>query len=326
MLKISKTNPEMYKIRKASSIIKSGGLVAFPTETVYGLGANALNPKAVEKIFKAKGRPSDNPLIVHIASKKEVYGLAKEVPKSARKLMDEFWPGPLTIVLKKSKVVPKIITAGLDTVAIRMPNNKIALKLIMESGVPIAAPSANSSTKPSPTSASHVLEDLDGKIDMIINGGSARIGVESTVIDMTSNVPMLLRPGGVSLEKLIECLGKVDVHPVAKGKRYKKAIAKSPGMKYRHYSPKAEIILVEGKGKTKKINEIAKSLGKKGRKVAIMKMGKDHGRIAKRLFSTFREMDKKGFDAIIIEGINEKGLGLAVMNRVRKAASRRIRT
>jgi len=325
MLRISKTNPEISKIRKASSIIKKGGLVAFPTETVYGLGADALNPKAVKKIFKEKGRPSDNPLIVHIARKKDVYRLAKEVPKQAEKLMKKFWPGPLTIVLKKSRIVPNIITAGLDTVAIRMPKNRIALELIRESGVPIAAPSANSSTKPSPTSARHVLEDLDGKIGMIIDGGNAKIGVESTVVDMTSDIPMLLRPGGISLEQLRKCLGKVDVHPVAKGKKSKEAISRSPGMKYRHYSPKAEVILVEGKGKMQKIREIAKSLERKGKKVAIMKMGKDHGRIAKKLFSAFREMDRKGFDAIILEGVDEKGLGLAIMNRIRKAASRRIK-
>ncbi|MCX6774443.1 MAG: L-threonylcarbamoyladenylate synthase [Candidatus Micrarchaeota archaeon] len=294
MLKISKTNPEISKIRKASAIIRKGGLVAFPTETVYGLGADALNPKAVKKIFRAKGRPSDNPLIVHIARKNDIYRLAKEVPKSAEKLMREFWPGPLTIVLKKSKAVPKIITAGLNTVAIRMPSNKIALKLIKESGVPIAAPSANSSTKPSPTS-------------------------------VASDIPTLLRPGGISLEKLRECLGKVDVHPVAKGNKAKESLAKSPGMKYRHYSPKAEVILVEGKGKMQKIREIAKSWEIKGKKVAIMKMGNDHGRIAKKLFSTFRELDRKGFDAIIIEGTDEKGLGLAVMNRIRKAASRKIK-
>lgn len=218
--RIIKLNEKKFKIDEikiAVDIIKKGGLVAFPTETVYGLGANALNAKAVEKVYDVKGRPKDNPSIVHIADKKDVYRLTSEISDNAERLMKKFWPGPLTLVFKKSKIVPNVTTAGLDTIAIRMPDNKIALALIRESKAPIAAPSANLAGKPSPTSAEHVIHDLYGKIDVIIDAGKTRIGVESTVLDLTSDSPILLRPGGTTLEELKKFLGKIKIHPVVKG-------------------------------------------------------------------------------------------------------------
>lgn len=337
--KIIKINPEKLEISKvkiAAETLRKGGLVAFPTETVYGLGADAFNSEAIKKIFEAKGRPIDNPLIIHIADKKEVYRLAREVPREAEKLINKFWPGPLTIILKKSNIVSDIITAGLDSVAIRMPNNKIALTLIKKSKVPIVAPSANLSGKPSPTMAEHAIQDLYGKIEIIIDGGETDIGVESTVLDLTTNPPTLLRPGGVDLEKLKEVLGKIKIHPIVKGKQIKKIAVKSPGMKYRHYAPNAKVILVEGKYERvkNKIQELTDKYKKKGKKIAIMTtnknhnyktgaikfIGKDCDAIAKNLFKTFREFDKEKIDLIIAEGVSDNGLGLAVMNRLRKAS------
>lgn len=341
ILKISWRDPEKSKIETVAKIIKNGGLVAFPTETVYGLGANALDTRAVKKIFEAKGRPADNPLIVHIADKKEIHRLAKEIPGEAEKLIDKFWPGPLTLILKKSKVVPKLTTGGLDTVAIRMPAHKIALALIKEAQVPIAAPSANLFGKPSPTSAEHVIQDLDGKIDVIIDGGEAKIGVESTVLDLTANPPILLRPGAISLEELRDVLDEVEIHPIVKGKRIKKIAAKSPGMKYKHYAPNARVIVVEGNRQNvkNKIQQLADKYKKEGKKVAVMTNDKNHGykpdivkfvgsdvdTIAKNLFKTFRDFDKENVDIIIAEGVEERGLGLAVMNRLRKSSFKSIK-
>ncbi|MEK6958364.1 MAG: L-threonylcarbamoyladenylate synthase, partial [archaeon] len=249
ILKIDSRKPEAKKILEAARIIRKGGLVAFPTETVYGLGANAFNTEAVRKIFRAKGRPFDDPLIVHVCSEKQVYELAEEVAFEAKVLMDKFWPGPLTIVMRKSKKVPAITTANLGTVAIRMPKNRIACALIRKAGVPIAAPSANTFSRPSPTTAGHVLADLKGKIPLILDGGTTRIGIESTVIDLSGKKPVLLRPGAVTLEQLQKTIGKVQVHGAVKstpGKNKKKIFALAPGMKYRHYAPKAKVILVFG--------------------------------------------------------------------------------
>ncbi len=232
-------------IRQAVRLIRRGEVVAFPTETVYGLGANALNPSAVKKIFEAKGRPADNPLIIHIHNKKDLKKLARDIPEITEKIIEKFWPGPLTIVLKKSKIVPKITTGGLNTVAIRMPQNKIASLLIKEAGVPLAAPSANFFGRPSPTLAKHVSADLAGRISMILDGGKTKIGIESTVIDLTGKTPMLLRPGGVTLEQIQRLLGEIKIHPMIKGKK-SKLIHRSPGMKYKHYSPNAKVILIEG--------------------------------------------------------------------------------
>ena len=342
--KIIKINPkkiEISKIKKAAKILRNGGLVAFPTETVYGLGADALNPKAVKKIFETKGRPSDNPLIIHIANKEEIYRLIKELPKGTKTLMNKFWPGPLSLVLKKSKIVPEITTAGLDSVAIRMPANKIALSLIKETKMPIAAPSANLSGKPSPTRAERVISDLYGKIDAIINGGITKIGVESTVLDLTTNPPTLLRPGGISLEELEKILGKVKIHRLVKERKLKKIVVKSPGMKYKHYAPKAKIIVVEGKYERvkKKIQQLVNKYGKERKIVGVMTADEDHNykanvikfmgnefnTIAKNLFNYFRDFDKEKVDIIIAEGVGDKGLGLAIMNRLKRASSKTIK-
>ena len=340
ILKISPKKPELSRIRHAAELVRRGKLVAFPTETVYGLGASALNPKAVKKIFEAKGRPADNPLIVHISDRNDVLFLARDVTPTTGKLTQEFWPGPLTIVLKKSKIVPKITTGGLDTVAIRMPKNKIAQSLIREAGVPIAAPSANYAGRPSPTMARHVLEDMEGRIGLIVDGGKTRIGIESTVIDLSRKTPMMLRPGGVTLEQLRRAIGRVDVHPLLMGMRTR-SIHRSPGMKYRHYSPDAKIILVEGaKNKVNaKILELLSSFKKQRKRVGIMTteksfrhkadmtryVGSDHEKIASNLFKNFREFDSRKIDIVLAQGISERGLGFGIMNRLSKAAYKKIR-
>lgn len=337
ILRVNPKNPSISQIMQAAKIIKSGGIVAFPTETVYGLGANALDSKSVRKIFTAKGRPSDNPLIVHISDIAEIGILADNIPNMAYDLMERFWPGPLTLVLKKSKIVPKIVTGGLDTVAIRMPKNKIAQGLIRESGVPIAAPSANVAGRPSPTMSKHVKEDLSGKISLIIDGGPTKIGIESTVVDLSKKIPMLLRPGSVTLERLQEIVGAVKIHPIIFGKKTKD-VHRSPGMKYRHYSPNAKIILVEGAKANQKISQLLRQYKNHGMRVGILSMEKNHAksdltrfvgsnpsRIAANLFKSFREFDEKKIDIILAQGINQKGLGLGIMNRLRKAAYKKIR-
>jgi len=275
-------------VLRAAKLIMQNELVAFSTETVYGLGANALNKKAVEKIFIAKGRPQDNPLIVHIANKKQLNELVLNVPKKANILINKFWPGPLTIVLKKSKKVPKIITAGLDSVAIRMPRNKTALELIKNS-CPIAAPSANTSGKPSPTNAEHVYDDLKNKIPLILDGGKCKIGIESTVIDFTRKIPTILRPGKITKKMIEKLIGKINI-------ANEKTKVKSPGMKYRHYSPKAKVILIDDL-KRLKINE--------NEKIIIITKTKNHYKnkieyktnkeLAQNIFYWFREADKKRF-------------------------------
>lgn len=336
ILRISRRRPEVPKIRIAAEVLRKGGLVAFPTETVYGLGADALNRRAVRRVFKVKGRPADDPVIVHIADKKGIGRLAEEVPEEAEKLMERFWPGPLTLVLKKTRVVPKVTTGGLDTVAIRMPNNEIALSLIREAKTPVAAPSANLFGKPSPTSAGHVIHDLNGKVDVIIDGGRTRIGVESTVVDLTSSPPMLLRPGGVTVEELREVLGDVLLHPAVKGEKGS-MFARSPGMKYRHYAPEAKVIVVEGRADKvrEKIHELARKYEKSrvgvittDRKhtydVDAVFVGTEPREIARNLFKIFREFDER-VDVILAESISEKGLGLAVMNRLKKAAYKVVR-
>lgn len=338
-LKVNSDKPEIDKIRIAANAIKKGGLVAFPTETVYGLGADALNPKAVEKIFAAKRRPPDNPIIVHIAKKEDVYKLAREIPSGAEELITQFWPGPLTLILRRSSLVSDTTVVGLDTIAIRMPRNKVALALISESSVPIAAPSANLAGKPSPTTAQHVLDDLAGRIDIMLDAGHVRIGVESTVIDMTTSIPQILRPGGVPYEKLKSVLGEVELHPSAMASRKIRVTeSRSPGMKHRHYAPKAEMILVEGEFNkvVRRVQELAilhmaeKKVGILGTDESQLKYNadivkslgtrKDTATMAKSLFSLLREFDNEKVDIIIAEGIALEGLGLAVMNRLRRAA------
>lgn len=337
VLKINARKPQASKIRYAAGVIRRGNLVAFPTETVYGLGADALDAKAVRKIFVAKGRPADNPLIVHVYDKEDVKDLASDIPHVAEKLISRFWPGPLTIVLKKSKIVPKITTGGLDTVAIRMPKNKIARMLILEAGTPIAAPSANFFGRPSPTLAKHVLEDLDGRISAIIDGGQTRIGIESTVVDVTGKIPMLLRPGSVTLEELRDAVGRVDVHPVLSGKK-SGSVHRSPGMKYKHYSPDAQVILIEGKSSLVhvRILRMVQQLNRQGKLVGVITTRNDKytkntrrvgtgSKFAVSLFKIFREFDSKKVDVILVQGIPRKGIGLGIMNRLGKAAYRKIR-
>ncbi|AFL95795.1 putative translation factor, sua5 family [Thermococcus cleftensis] len=322
------------KIRVAARFILEGKLVAFPTETVYGLGADALNGEAVRRIFEAKGRPADNPLIIHIADFSDLKKLASEVPKEAKLLAEEFWPGPLTFVLPRKEEVPLVTTGGLDTVAVRMPSHPIALSLIRAS-TPIAAPSANISGKPSPTLAEHVIDDFYGKIKAIIDGGETRIGVESTVIDLSSEKPTLLRPGGLPLEEIERVIGPVEIHPAVRGKLID--VARAPGMKYRHYSPNAQVIVVEGRRERvrAKIEELVREYRSKSYRVGVMAteefeadeffhLGRSEEEVARNLFKALRELDRRGVDVIIAEGVEEKGLGFAVMNRLRKAAGYRI--
>ena len=344
VLKVDAENPEIEVIRIAADTIKKGGLVAFPTETVYGLGADALNPKAVKALFKAKKRPLDNPPIVHVGHVQDVYRLAREVPPKAEKLMEKFWPGPLTLIFKRSEIVPDVTVSGLDTVAVRMPRHKVALALIRESGCPIAAPSANLAGRPSPTTANHVLEDLNGRIDVVLDAGPTNIGVESTVLDLTVDPPQILRPGGTPYEVLREVLGRVELHPVAVAdKKVHVDRARSPGMKHRHYAPKAKMIVIEGDLETvvKKIAELVDHYKQRKMKVGVLatdetitsykadvvkSMGsrKRLEEIAKNLFRLLREFDSEGVDIIIAEGVPTEGLGLAVMNRLRKASGYRI--
>ena len=344
VLEVNREKPEASKIRAAAEVIRKGGLVAFPTETVYGLGADATNAEAVKRIYAAKKRPLDNPIIVHVASKRETQQLTEKIPVKAKKLMNIFWPGPLTLVLKASKKVPEATTGGLDTVAVRMPNNNVALALIRESGVPIAAPSANLSGRPSPTTAEHVKQDLDGRIEMILDGGPTSIGVESTVLDLTVDPPQILRPGGAPYEELLRVLGQVEIHPaVMAEKRVRIAKVPSPGMKHRHYAPRAEMVLVEGtlEATMKKVQQIADSHRKTGKRVGILATDEtkdgyeadvvkslgaraDSSSMARSLFRLLREFDEDGVDIIVAEGVPLEGYGLAVMNRLRKASGYRI--
>ncbi|MGB2631273.1 MAG: L-threonylcarbamoyladenylate synthase [Candidatus Omnitrophota bacterium] len=332
VLKIDPQNIDPELIRQAADVIRKGGLVAFPTETVYGLGANALDPAAVTGIFGAKNRPLDDPLIVHIAEIEDLKRLAKEVPEEATKLVDRFWPGPLTVVLKKTEEVPELVTTGLDTVAIRMPSNPIARELINTSGVPIAAPSANLFGRPSPTRARHVVDDLDGRIDLVLDGGSAEIGIESTVVEFIEGKVIVLRPGGIDVESLCSVIG--DVH-IYKGTE---EMERSPGKYPQHYSPHAMVIVVDESGsQAEKVRMAAESMTSKGKRVGIMAKEEHAGEYrsydvkilgpenvgracALNLFHILREFDSENVDVIIAEAIPEKGLGLAVMNRLRKAA------
>ncbi len=331
ILKIKNNKIDREKIKQASILLKKDELVAFPTETVYGLGANALSSRAIKKIFEAKNRPADNPLIVHIAKKSDLKKYTKNIPKIANRLISSFWPGPLTIILEKNKLIPKIATAGLDYVAIRMPANKIALELIKESGVPLAAPSANLSTKPSPTLAKHVIEDLNGKIAGIIDGGSTKIGLESTVLDLTTTPPTLLRPGDITIKQIENLIGPINLPKNKKNQ----IITKSPGTKYRHYSPKTKIYLFEGN--KNKVNQAIQKLinSNKNKKIGVITnnknsnykntflvhfIGSTEKPMARNLFKVFRDLDEKKLDFIVAEGINDENLGLAIMNRLRKAS------
>lgn len=343
-IKVDSKAFEKQDIRQGAELIKAGKMVAFPTETVYGLGANGLDPKAVANLFLAKGRPQDNPLILHVHSIDQVRGLVEDISEEGEKLMKMFWPGPLTLLFQKSKLIPEIITAGLDTVAIRMPNHPVALELIRASGLPIAGPSANSSGKPSPTMASHVETDLAGKIHMIIDGGSTGLGLESTVLDLTGPRPIILRPGGITLEDLQKIIPNVE-EDLSIIKDDKDIVPKSPGQKYRHYAPRAEMILFSGDldPMIKAISHQAKNLIGQGKKVGIMatdetvasyrqgliiSLGsrKDKKTIAHNLFHTLRLLDGEKVDIILCEGMEMAGIGTAIMNRLKKASSGNIKT
>jgi len=344
VLKVDTHRPDPGKIRTAAEALRGGGLVAFPTETVYGLGANALDGRAVLKIFEAKNRPADNPIIVHVSDRRDAYVLAEHVPEKAESLMDRFWPGPLTLLFQRSEIVPIEVTAGLGTVAIRMPSHPIANALIAEAGVPIAAPSANLAGRPSPTSAKHVLEDLSGRIDVLIDGGDVGYGVESTVLDLTSDPPTILRPGPVTFEELRGAVGEVEVHPIAKADvPVEVTIARSPGTKYRHYAPAAEVVVVEGELSrvVPKVQELVDARRRKGERAGVMATQETASRysadvvkvvgsrtdprtIAKNLFRVLREFDEEGVGFIAAEGLDPIGIGLAVMNRLRKAAGHNI--
>lgn len=330
-------------IREAGEILKSGGLVAFPTETVYGLGGDALKEDAARKIYSAKGRPSDNPLIVHIADIGALDELASEIPECAYKLAEAFWPGPLTMIFKKKDIVPYGTTGGLDTVAIRMPSHHVAHRLIKDSGVYIAAPSANLSGRPSPTRAEHVIEDMDGRIDMIIDGGAIEIGIESTIVDVTCEVPMILRPGYVTADMIRDVLGDVCFDETVLAHTTVKGQPKAPGMKYRHYAPKAELTIFEGENEkvVSKINELAVKYEYDGLKVGILSSNENehkyaHGEVvvvgsrenehevAAHLFDVLRHFDHIDVDVILSEGFSEDSFGQAVMNRLIKAAGHHI--
>lgn len=327
---------------KAGGILKSGGLVAFPTETVYGLGGDALNEEASGKIYEAKGRPSDNPLIVHIADTDAVYKLAAQVSNQARMLMEAFWPGPLTIIFKKKDIVPDTTTGGLDTVAIRMPSHPAALKLIRDSGVYIAAPSANLSGRPSPTTAAHVKEDLAGRIDMILDGGPVGIGIESTIVDVTGDRPVILRPGFVSAEMIKNILGDVTLDPALESADIN-IRPKAPGMKYTHYAPKGELTIVEGdrEGVIEKITELVLEKKSQGYVTAVLcdtenisaypfenvfdaGSKKNEITVSSSLYRLLRLCDDMGADYIYSESFREGDMGYAIMNRLMKAAGHRI--
>lgn len=333
-------NEELFQ--KASDILKSGGLVAFPTETVYGLGGDALNPKASEKIYSAKGRPSDNPLIVHIADTASVWKLAAEVSTQAQMLMEAFWPGPLTIIFKKKDIVPHETTGGLETVAIRMPSHPVAMKLIKDSGVYIAAPSANLSGRPSPTTAAHVEEDLSGRIDMILDGGPVGIGIESTIVDVTGERPTILRPGYISADMIKNILGDVMIDPALESVDMK-VRPKAPGMKYTHYAPKGKLTIVEGDREkvAAKIAELVACKQAEGYKTAVLcdtenmdlyscenvldaGSKKNEITVSSSLYRLLRLCDDIGADYIYSESFREGDMGYAIMNRLIKAAGHRI--
>ena len=337
IIKVDRKNIDIEKIAHAVELIKAGQLVAFPTETVYGLGGDALNLNAVKKIFQAKGRPSDNPLILHIGSKEMISGLVENISNDAKKLIECFWPGPITLIFKKADAVPYETSVGLDTVAIRFPSNIIAQKLITLSETPIAAPSANISGKTSTTTAQDVYEDFQGIIPLIIDGGKTEIGLESTVVDVSNEKinPQILRPGKITKENIEECLG----YPIKQENR-KETILRSPGMKYRHYAPNAKLILFErGKDVVNHLNH-----EQSGSTISLIISQTEFSRIesneailkinsaliyiydniqelGSNLFSTLRQMDRAKVDKILVQFNEEEGLGYSLLNRLKKAAS-----
>lgn len=328
-------------MKEAGALLKQGALVAFPTETVYGLGANALDSEAAAKIYAAKGRPSDNPLIVHIADMDALPLITAEIPEAAKKLAAKFWPGPLTMVMKKSEVVPYGTTGGLETVAVRMPAHPIALEMIRHGGGYIAAPSANTSGRPSPTLASHVADDMDGIVPLILDGGAVGIGIESTIVDLTDEIPTILRPGFITKEMLQEVVGEVQIDKGLDADS--KTPPKAPGMKYRHYAPKAELMIVEGSSEAvvEKINALVKENEEKGICTGIigteetvsrypagivkcMGTRNDELSISSHLYGILREFDESDAKVIYSESFEEGAMGSAIMNRLLKAAGHKI--
>lgn len=332
-------------IREASEILKNGGLVAFPTETVYGLGGDATDKEASRKIYAAKGRPSDNPLIVHIADFQQLVDISKDLPDTAKKLADAFWPGPLTMVVNKNEVIPYETTGGLDTVAVRMPSHLVALSLIRESGCMIAAPSANTSGRPSPTKASHVYDDLNGKIEVILDGGPVDIGLESTIVDLTEDVVTILRPGYINMEMLSSVVGEVRIDPgiVYNDKGTTNgAKPKAPGMRYKHYAPKGDLTIVSGEeaAVVKAIGQFTKEAKAAGHKVGIIATSatadkytdgevlvigsrEDEKSIAHNLYDILRRFDELDVDIIYSESFATPHIGQAIMNRLLKAAGQK---
>ncbi len=340
IVKIEKENEAALK--EAGRIIREGGLVAFPTETVYGLGGDALNPASARRIYEAKGRPSDNPLIVHICRLEDLEALTEEVPEAAFRLAEAFWPGPLTMILKKGEKVPRETTGGLDTVALRMPSDSIALELIREAGGFVAAPSANLSGRPSPTASKYVIEDLQGRIEMILAGEDSAIGLESTIVDMTSDTPVILRPGFITLDMLEKVLGAVETDPASLDEEGTKP-PKAPGMRYRHYAPKGRLTIVQGEQEraVERMNQELEKAAAEGRKTGVIcveetrsfyqadsikSVGRrrDEEAIARQLYRILREFDDEEVEVIFSESFIEYGMGQAIMNRLIKAAGHRI--
>ena len=340
VVKINRKNPDAEQLKKAGELLAGGALVAFPTETVYGLGGDGLKEDAATRIYEAKGRPSDNPLILHIADIEALKVLAVDIPELAYRLADKFWPGPLTMILKKSAIVPYATTGGLETVAIRMPSDEIAREIIRYSGTYIAAPSANLSGRPSPTKAEHVIEDLSGRIEMIVDGGDSDIGLESSIIDLSGEVPMILRPGFITKEDFEQVVAEVEYdRAVLATKPQESVVAKAPGMKYRHYAPKGQITIVEGDALAvvDKINELVALQEAEGSRVAVLcaeetkekyccknvySLGslKRDTEISAHLFAALRSFDTEQMEVIYSESFEDTKLARAIMNRLRKAA------
>lgn len=331
IIKINSTQ-QKEEIKKAADVLKNGGLVGIPTETVYGLGANALDEEAVKSVFVAKGRPQDNPLIVHISDFDEIYDLVEEVPESAKKLAEKYWPGPMTIILKKSDKIPDVVSAGLDTVAIRLPEHEIARAIIRQAGVPIAAPSANVSGSPSPTSAKNVFEDMNGKIPLIVDGGECTVGVESTVVTLVKDKPKILRPGGITPEEISEVLGETELDKAVFENVGKDEKVSSPGMKYKHYAPKTKVIIVKGE-REKYLEFLKNQTGNFGAlcfeddvdeikcKFVTYGISTNSFSQSKNLFSALRKADALGVDVVYARYPYEDGMGIAVLNRLLRSAA-----
>ncbi len=342
VIKLDYASPDPKLLGEAGAVLRRGGLVAFPTETVYGLGGDALNPQASRKIYEAKGRPSDNPLIVHIARKRDVYEIARDISPQGEKLMEAFWPGPLTLIFQKKDRVPPETTGGLSTVAVRMPRDPIAAAFIQASGGFVAAPSANVSGRPSTTTADHVLEDLKGRIEMILDGGQAVIGLESTIVDVSVETPVILRPGVITREMLEAVVGEISVDPALIQPDSDKK-PKAPGMKYRHYAPRAELTIVEGSPEAvvREINRLTEKWEAQGEKVGILAAyesadkyprglvkgvgsRRQEAEIATHLYQVLREFDETEVTRIYSESFADARIGAAIMNRLLKAAGHRV--